>query len=492
MPYDREFEKAAMLASVGKNDEAMGALAGMLARDPHDPDALVLKGMLLLSSGRPAEAYTAAGQACAANPDHPFAYLVRAAALLAQERPDLAEADVRRLLTLAPDLSDGWALRALTTGLSVAQQGLPIRTQRDEVVGDAEQFQRLGGLDDPGMTAMTAMGLAAVKETGRAERICAEALRRHPQDAQLTATLALVRSGRPVDVQAFPLFERAIRTDSGTTQVATLGMEITWLRRISRVQGTVVWVIAFCTVAVTAEFTHGWSAWFRTAVGGALVLAALLIVVTGMRTSDAVHGHLRERPGVRSSRVFTVLSLPAVAAGAVLPRSPAVPALGVAAVLVLVSVHLTHQTLSAFVRRTQAEVQPILRAWVMVLISTGMAASMLAVPILVSLLADRWDELRFLAAGMLVGASAAGTVSAYPMWRWRVIEVMRVRTGRRGPVYTALLVLLALAAAWAPRWWGVALIGLMVPAWFLWTGALRWMLYCSDPRFNQRYSRMSL
>ncbi|MBZ3903723.1 tetratricopeptide repeat protein [Streptomyces griseiscabiei] len=488
MSYDPELHKAVMLTSTGKHKQALRIITDMLARDPRDPMALGMKATILLNTGRQAEAYKAASAACAADPENPLVLLTRAYALLALQQYELAGADVQRALALAPELPQGWALRTLVTGMTVEQQGFATPEQRQQTKDDAEQFLRRGGVEEPGSALAATLGLAAVKESGRAKELCAEALRLHPDDSGLQAVLGLLRSGAPLDVQAFPLFEQAARGDASVMEFATFGMESTWARRITRVQGGLLWAAGFSALAVAAEHVHGWSQLPRAVVAGLQVLAALLTLLTGLRMPRTVREHVRELPGTRPAVLLTVCALAAGAVAAAAPVPLALAAVGVTVVSVALALPPTCRAASEVLRHTEATIQPLMRIWVKQLLSAGLVSSCAAVPILLTLLVDRWAGLRLFLAAVLGGAGVAQAAATYPVRRWQVTEALAARTGHSGPTCTALLILLPIAAAWAPRWWGVALIALMVPVGYRWNNQMRMMIAYSDPSWNRVYA----
>ena len=180
------------------------------AIDSRHPDAWHLLALIGLARGDFASAGDACDQAIGVLPDHAPYHVTRARALLQGGRAADAERSVRHALALVPDEAATWTLlgrtllgRTLLSG-ELAPHPDPGADEQPAGIEAAEDAWRKAlSLDATHAEAMFCLANAALNRGALAEaiRIYGEALRRHPNDAQLKNNLglALERSG---DVQA--------------------------------------------------------------------------------------------------------------------------------------------------------------------------------------------------------------------------------------------------------------------------------------------------
>jgi tetratricopeptide (TPR) repeat protein len=140
MPQDPRFERARFLAVSGRGEEAHAALDEVLAADPDDLAALLLKAGLLLEARDGEDALVLYERAAQAWPRSAEAWngLARGLHALGRDRPALAAAEeARRLLGEADNLRHAapvyltlvWCLRELRLfkeALAVAEEGLAV------------------------------------------------------------------------------------------------------------------------------------------------------------------------------------------------------------------------------------------------------------------------------------------------------------------------------------------------------------------------------
>lgn len=177
-----DFQHAAALYHAGRRAEAAAALDALLAREPADGDALMLRAVIAIESDAPGGAVDLLDRLIAARPDHAEARVTLGHARLDLGRTDDALRAFREAIRLKPDLA------AAHNGLGIAFQKLG---QPDAALAAHQRALTL----QPGYAeAWTNLGnvLFALGQLDRAIAAHREALTRRPDYAIAYANLATV------------------------------------------------------------------------------------------------------------------------------------------------------------------------------------------------------------------------------------------------------------------------------------------------------------
>lgn len=119
--FDGYVQRAALLADLGRYDDAVTELQSALSFRADDAQALTLLARVYLAALRPEPALAAADAAAAAAPDQVAPLVVRGHALIDLNRFAEAAQTAEQLLALGPD--DGYALRSAAAILSESRNG---------------------------------------------------------------------------------------------------------------------------------------------------------------------------------------------------------------------------------------------------------------------------------------------------------------------------------------------------------------------------------
>jgi tetratricopeptide (TPR) repeat protein len=196
------------LTELGRYDSAAAVFAEVLRADPEDVSAMCGLSNCMLGLRRHREGLEVASRAVALDPERVMAHCLRGRHLLALHRRREALAAAAEAVRLGPD--DYFALLTLFE----AQHR---RRDRREA---AKTAQRLVERHPSRAEPHNAVGRAALltRNWTGAERAFREALRLRPSEPvyQTNLAIALERQGRKG--AALELFERAVRTDPGSSQ----------------------------------------------------------------------------------------------------------------------------------------------------------------------------------------------------------------------------------------------------------------------------------
>lgn len=211
------------------NDYERGELAAaeqscrdLVARNPGDPEARFLLGMIVLDSGRPAEAADELGQVVAKLPEHLEAQVTLGRALLALGRP--AVEPFQAAIRLDPEIRS--AIEPLLASALLKAERI------DEVIPLLVEAERSGRSVDPSLieaAADLAMRRGRVAEAGELLAAAADA---RPGDLALVnrAGLALISGGRALE--AAELWRRAALGHPGEPRIlSNLGAALADLGR---------------------------------------------------------------------------------------------------------------------------------------------------------------------------------------------------------------------------------------------------------------------
>lgn len=222
----------------GRPAEAEAAYRAVLARDPDEPMAPGLLGMLLLRAGRAGEALPFLARAVEIRPDDPEAHLAYANALMSAEQPSDAVAHYRALLDRWPHKAAAWsnlaeALRsqgehepalaaadravAILPGLANAHLGRGNALLALGRLDEAESAYRYALSADPALAeAQVSLG-AALLQQDRADEAAAaanQALAIQPKLAEARFVLGCALRAKGDRDGAIAAFETAVRIDA--------------------------------------------------------------------------------------------------------------------------------------------------------------------------------------------------------------------------------------------------------------------------------------
>ncbi|GAA4456671.1 tetratricopeptide repeat protein [Phytohabitans houttuyneae] len=295
---DSYVQRAALLADLGRYDEAAGELADALALDPQHPKVYSTLASVHLAAERPAESLQAADAAVAAAPGDVPALVTRAMALTDLRRFAEATAVAEEILRLGP--ADPFAQRSAAAVLADSRNG---QTAMDAAWRAAQLAPR-----DPLAHLVLALVAGRLGRFELAERAYHEALELDPTLTDAANEPGIVRLDRRRYAQALErVSENAVFQPMPTFQPAA---EPAVKRPVERVRPLVLFGATHSLVtAILVAFVSaagGASSRLLAGVLGGIGLLALGVLVGRLPRGD--------RFGGRAGRLATL----AVAAGPLL------------------------------------------------------------------------------------------------------------------------------------------------------------------------------
>lgn len=284
-PYatpDSYVQRAALLADLGRYDEAAGELADALALDPQHPGAFTTLANVHLAAEQPAEALQAADAAVAAAPGDVPALVSRAMALIDLRRFAEAAAVAEEILKLGP--ADPYAQRSAAAVLADARNG--------QIAIDAAWRAAQLAPRDPLVHLVLALVAGRLGRFELAERAYHEALELDPTLSDAAQEPGIVRLDRRRYARALErISETAVFQPLPAFQPAP---EPAVKRPVDRIRPLVVFGAAHSLVtAILVAFVAaagGASSQLLAGVLGAVGLLALAVLVGRLPRGDRFGG----------------------------------------------------------------------------------------------------------------------------------------------------------------------------------------------------------
>lgn len=299
-PDELDLERVEALLDLGRADEALRRLAGLVADAPDDSRRLVLLARALLDAGRGPEGLAAANRAVAADPGDQLAHRLAAAALLELEQYAEAVRAAREAIRLAP--YDEWnhvlAAYALASHAQAAGALDPRRRavlrQARAAAGEALR------LAPDAADAHAAAGFVAFVGGPRHTAVASfqRALQIDPHHAVASNNLGAVRVNTYRWLQAGQALSAALSSDP-SLESAKGNLALLLRRGLIAATALSLIVVFLLTIPLERELDGGSRAW-RTAAGAACLSLLLWVAYRVSRLPRSVRRYfrlvLRRRP----------------------------------------------------------------------------------------------------------------------------------------------------------------------------------------------------
>jgi tetratricopeptide (TPR) repeat protein len=322
-------DRARLLIGIGRHEEAVQRLAGHLASEPGDAEALRLLAQAELGRGDPQAALRAAGAAAAADPDSEWAHRLVSVACRRLGRPAEAEAPARTAVRLAPH---SWSAHTTLAHALLARRERGLRAEANR------QAARAVELAPTQPEAYLVLGLTegALRHRAKERAAYRRALELDPNNSDALNNLGATDLNRSRLGKAANALTAALHSDP-QAEMPRRNLDVLALRLLRQL--TIAMIVGGLLLAWLSEGADavGWGG--RATVGAALLAACGVIGWATLRHLPAgTRRYLRGLPRRMSARegmvgvAFVMVSL-AVLALAFLP-GPAVAATGSALVAV--------------------------------------------------------------------------------------------------------------------------------------------------------------
>lgn len=196
-------QRAHLLFSQNRNEEALAEVGRHLAEQPHDPYGLALRGQILVELDRKQEALDSIYEAVANGPDNDYVHFAHGFVLLKSGKPKEAEAALQEAIRLGPDQVEYHCLLAAVY-LDQSRWKAALKTSDAALAIDPDCEQAL---------SFKSVALRRLRRTKESQQISEEALRRNPEDPMTHANRGwqLLEAGQ--HEQALEHFKEALRLD---------------------------------------------------------------------------------------------------------------------------------------------------------------------------------------------------------------------------------------------------------------------------------------
>ncbi|WP_237227997.1 tetratricopeptide repeat protein [Rubinisphaera sp. JC750] len=197
------FQRAHLLFSQKRYQEALAEVGRHLAEQPHEPYGLALRGQILAELDRKDEALSSVYEAIANGPDNDYVHFAHGYVLLKSGKSKDAEAALLEAIRLAPDHAEHYSLLAATY-LDQSRWNDALKTCDAALELDP---------DDERVLNLKSMALRRLRRKEESQQLSEEALRRNPEDPMTHANRGwqLLEAGK--HEQALEHFKEALRLD---------------------------------------------------------------------------------------------------------------------------------------------------------------------------------------------------------------------------------------------------------------------------------------
>lgn len=320
---DLDLQRAEALLRLGRPDEALRRLTGLVAAAPDDGRRLVLLASALLQTGRVEDAVAAADRAVAVDPGDPAAHRLAADALLKLDRCSESARAASEGIRLAPHDERNHILLAYALA-SLAQSTAALRPRRrrqlQQARAAAEEAVRLA---PDSADAHTAAGYVAF--IGGPRRAAAASFRRalqiDPHHAIASANLGALGVNAYRLLEAGQQLGAALRSDPSQEE-SRANLALLLGRGLGMASALSLIAVLLQAISLESEMDGGSRTW-RTAVGAACLGVLLFASFAVRRLPPSVCRYLRIV--LRRRPLYQLLALVAAASSANVLAIPALP-----------------------------------------------------------------------------------------------------------------------------------------------------------------------